>query len=377
MDFIEYHHYDALSSVLDDIQNRTRPVGLCTKFSVGKSVEGRELYGMRIASDEEDPWKPKVKYLGQIHGDETVGRELLIHFIDLLCSQYTRMPETSVSRRVKRLIDDVQVYVIPCLNPDGFERRQRRNANGFDLNRNFPDLRFPARATRPIQPETRSIMEFCGQHRFALSASFHGGGLVANYPFDGGKGAYRHVPQPTNEDALFRSLASTYARTHPYMHQSVQFPGGITNGAEWYVLYGGMQDWSYLNQSCPEVTLEVSGRGVKYPNVSQLIHYWDYNWNAMLTYLERIRYGRLQGSVIDKDTKRPLLSKVIITNQAHATISTWTDASTGIFHRLLQAGRYRIVCESNGYIPSDERTVIIMSSQEEIIIKNTELGSIT
>ena len=84
--FDTYHNYAGLSSALDYIAEISRPIGLCKKISIGKSVEGKDLYGMFISSNENDTWKSEIKSIGQIHGDESVGREVSLRFIYYLCS---------------------------------------------------------------------------------------------------------------------------------------------------------------------------------------------------------------------------------------------------------------------------------------------------
>ena len=59
----------------------------------------------------------------------------------------------------------------------------RNNAEGYDLNRNFPDY-FVSNSEIPTQPETRSVMDWVAERQFVLSATLHGGALVANYPYD-------------------------------------------------------------------------------------------------------------------------------------------------------------------------------------------------
>jgi carboxypeptidase D len=125
---------------------------------------------------------------------------------------------------------------------EGFDVGKRENALGRDLNRDFPD-QFTDRRDEPFgrQLETQAIMNWTRRYPFVLSGNLHEGDVVVNYPFDGtpdGRWTYSKAP----DDTLLRYLARVYASLNPDMNSSRRFPGGITNGAQWYVLFGGMQD---------------------------------------------------------------------------------------------------------------------------------------
>ena len=87
-------------------------------------------------------------------------------------------------------------------------------------------------------------MNWTSAHSVNLSANFHGGALVANYPYDGtanGASVYSLAP----DDALWVSLARTYADRNAPMNASnadASFTNGICNGADWYHINGGLQD---------------------------------------------------------------------------------------------------------------------------------------
>jgi Zinc carboxypeptidase len=74
-----------------------------------------------------------------MHGDEVVGRELLLRFIDYLLVAYaegkaaiTNNAEPSLdAKRIIRLIDETVIYIIPSMNPDGFEMHTRENGSFF------------------------------------------------------------------------------------------------------------------------------------------------------------------------------------------------------------------------------------------------------
>lgn len=137
---------------------------------------------------------------------------------------------------------------------------------------------------------------------FVLSANLHGGSLLANYPFDDNSEG-RSVNSPSPDDDIFRELSLAYSMAHKTMHLSKRCPGtsetfrkGITNGANWYSVSGGMQDWNYVHSNDFEITLELGC--TKYPMHTELPRYWDENREALLAYIERVHSG-VKGFVLD------------------------------------------------------------------------------
>ena len=53
-----------------------------------------------------------------MHGDETVGRQLLIYLAEYLLQQYGR------NNRIRQLVDNTEIYLMPTMNPDGFANAQ-------------------------------------------------------------------------------------------------------------------------------------------------------------------------------------------------------------------------------------------------------------
>eukprot|EP00267_Zea_mays_P042210 XP_020394180.1 carboxypeptidase SOL1 isoform X3 [Zea mays] len=150
-------------------------------YSIGKSVNHFPLWVIEISDKpRQRESEPAFKFIGNVHGDEPVGREVLMHLANCLCDNYLKDSLATL------IIENMHLHILPIMNPDGFALRWRGNANNIDLNRDFPDQFFPVNNDIDYrQPETRAIMNWVKQEHFTASASLHGGALVANYPWDG------------------------------------------------------------------------------------------------------------------------------------------------------------------------------------------------
>lgn len=69
-------------------------------------------------------------------------------------------------------------------------------------------------------------------------------------------------------------------------HDAFSRQGGITNGARWYSVSGGMQDFNYLATNAFEITLELSCE--KFPAAENLPTLWDDNKNALLNFMWQV-----------------------------------------------------------------------------------------
>lgn len=160
----KYYNYVELTSRLQSLAQKHPHIANLS--SIGRSVEGRELWVMRISTDpnRDSPGKPKFKYVGNMHGDETVSRQVLVYLVEELLTKYGEEP------RISQLINTTDIYIMPSMNPDGFERSMEGDCNGDsggrsnskdrDLNRSFPD-QFDGETKNPAEvPEVVAMMRW-------------------------------------------------------------------------------------------------------------------------------------------------------------------------------------------------------------------------
>ncbi|XP_072851834.2 carboxypeptidase N catalytic chain isoform X2 [Pogona vitticeps] len=319
-----------------------------------------------------------------MHGNEVLGRELLLQLAEFLCEEYRHG-----NQRITELIHETRIHLLPSMNPDGYEVSAaqsqralrdltgRNNANGVDLNRNFPDLNtimyyneknggsnhhipLPDNWRNQVEPETLAVIQWMKSYNFVLSANLHGGAVVANYPYDKAheqriRGIWHATNSPTPDDELFKKLAKGYSYAHGWMHRGTNcgdfFPDGITNGASWYSLSKGMQDFNYLFTNCFEITLELSCN--KFPAQEDLEFEWLANREALIAYIEQVHQG-IKGMVTDENNNKVAGAVISVAGVGHDI----TSGEHGDYFRLLLPGTYTVTASSDGYQPQTQTVTV-------------------
>lgn len=359
-----YHNYTSMTHFMRHVS--TVYANLTALYSIGKSVQGREMWVMVVSRSpyEHMVGKPNVKYVANMHGNEAVGRELMLHLILHLVNNYAS------DYYIRWLLDNTRIHIMPSMNPDGFEvategtcqgGQGRYNSRGFDLNRNFPD--YFKQNNKRSQPETEAVKEWLSKIQFVLSGNIHGGALVASYPFDNTPNSiFSSVlssPSLTPDDDTFKHLATTYSLNHGRMYLgdpckvgAPQFANGTTNGAAWYPLTGGMQDYNYIWHGCMEVTLELSC--CKYPAADELPQFWDDNRASLLQFLGEAHRG-VKGFVKDENAI-PIEGAAMKVKGRDVGFQTTKE---GEFWRMLLPGIYTMEVFAEGFQPREVQFAIV------------------
>ena len=218
----------------------------CTLLDLGtlSTSNHRRILGIRLYKGNPDG-KPKFLYTSTMHGDEITGMILMLRLINEFC--------TSDDSRILNILNNVDLFIFPCTNPDGtyyggnstVNGARRYNGNGTDLNRHFPDFDdgpHPDGASY-YQDEAQWMMNLAQQYLFTMGANYHGGAEIVNYPWD--------TYQPLHpDDAWWQYVSREYAQlcqavNSSYMktaNSSGDTPSGITNGYAWYTITGSSQD---------------------------------------------------------------------------------------------------------------------------------------
>jgi len=267
--------FRTLAEILQEMDRlaATYPGIVSPRFSLGRSIEGRDIWAMRISDNPgvHEPGEPVAWFDALHHAREPMSGESMLLFADWLASRYGTDPV------VTRLVETREILVVPCANPDGYEYNRQTNPNGgglwrknrrdngggvygVDLNRNYGwewgaqwngSSGNPAsstyRGTAPFsEPEVAALRDALLQAPPGMSISAHTYSNLWLFPWSYG-------PFLTPDDGAFRYYGGRFAANN-----------GWTYGATWQVLYeanGVSMDWHYGQLGTFAFSPEIGGFG--------------------------------------------------------------------------------------------------------------------
>merc|ERR1712004_33459 len=312
----KHHNNTELAAVLQQVHNRCPDITRLYTLSE-PSVNGIPLYVLEITDNpgKHELMEPEMKYIANMHGNEVLGRELLLHLANYLCEEYLSVNEEIVK-------------------------------------------------------------------------------MVANYPYDEARGINPTEYSTSPDDETFKYIAMTYAGNHPHMSDpnrpgcdSPKNPfakqGGITNGAAWYTVDGGMQDFNYLSSNDFEITLELGCD--KYPSASTLAQEWEDNKKSLLEFIWLAHSG-VKGVVKDFDTRKGVANAIIHVKNITRVAKSFrrsddvnhdiTSVHDGDYWRLLTPGEYEIIAVADGYEPVAKLVEVTDNGHDTAPVVNFELRKI-
>lgn len=274
-----FHNYERLTQTLREMESQYP--NLVKMSSIGKSVEGRDIWALRISGNHPQADQlPAVIYMGGHHAREHVSVETPLGIWKNLLARYA-----SGEQRVRNLIDGRDIHLIPAVNPDGLEFdvesgnykmwRKNRSGNtdssfGVDLNRNYGyawgqggSSSYPGSdvymGPAPFsEPETRAVRDYVEKHvNITTLLSFHTYSELILYPWGWQDAGIANA----RDKAVHETMAKQMSLWNHYTPQQ---------SSELYIASGDTTDWSYGEHKIISFTFELDpanqwGGGGFYP----------------------------------------------------------------------------------------------------------------
>ncbi len=264
------HTFTEMEAVLDKMQS-LYPDLISTKTSIGTTEEGRPIYMVRISDNPDvDEEESELLFTALHHAREPIGLSQLLFFMWNILENYDSDPE------IKNLVDNTELYLVPCVNPDGYVYNQTTNPNGggfwrknrttknssgvgTDLNRNYGyewgyDNRGSSTNPRSdtyrgraafSEPETQAIKKLTEEHNFVIAMNYHSYSNLLIYPW-----GYRSN-FVTPDDGPFRAMSE-------YMVEANNYTYGTPNQTVGYNANGASDDWMYGEQTTKPKILAIT-----------------------------------------------------------------------------------------------------------------------
>ncbi len=267
-----YHTYEEMLELLDTMATKYPNIfkARMPLSSTMTTHEGRPIYWVKVSDnpETEEPGEPQILYTAVHHAREPNSMSQVIFYLWYLLENYETDPE------VKYIVDNAELYFIPCVNPDGyiynettnpdgggyFRKNRRDNGDGsfgVDLNRNYgfewgydnigsspatgsQTYRGPSPSS---EPETQMVEEFCLSHHFQIALNYHTYSNLLIWPW-----GYANEITDDHE---------TFQRFGELLTQDNHYEMGLATQTVGYNVNGTSDDWMYGAAGMYAMTPEV------------------------------------------------------------------------------------------------------------------------
>jgi len=269
----KYHSHDEVTTELIALEES----GVAKTYIIGNTHEGRDIWAIRISDNpSEDEEEPGAVFLGCHHAREWISVEVPLYIAQYLANNYNSDAE------VKHLVDNCQIWIVPVVNPDGYEfsrstnrqwRKNRRDNGdgtfGVDLNRNYSykwgTVDAPANPSSIVyrgpsafsEPETQAVRDLVSAYDFRILMTYHSFWQTVGHPW-----GYTREPSP--DGPMFRDM--NFSMIELIYHTSGATYTYWLDTPDTYPFSGGTEDWSYgelgiysLGMELPPVTYSEGG----------------------------------------------------------------------------------------------------------------------
>ncbi|OHB81843.1 MAG: hypothetical protein A2Z38_12005, partial [Planctomycetes bacterium RBG_19FT_COMBO_48_8] len=248
----KYHSYDEVITELIALEDS----GVAKTYIIGSTHEGRDIWAIKISDNpSEDEDEPGALFMGCQHAREWIAIEVPLYIAQYLADNY------DIDADVKWLVDNCEIWIVPIVNPDGYEfsrtsdrmwRKNRRDNGdgtfGVDLNRNWSymwgrqglsgttnsiEYRGPSAFS---EPETQTIRDLVQAHDFRFLLDYHSWGQITYSPW-----GYTFDPCP--DDIPMSTMKFTIRNLIKETSGAIYIDWFDWPGA--YVTSGDSCDWGY------------------------------------------------------------------------------------------------------------------------------------
>jgi len=235
------------------------------------TLNGNQLYWLKISDNpNSNETEPQILYTSLHHAREAESLSQLIFYMWYLLENY------STNDEIRHLVDNTEMYIVPCVNPDGYiynettnpsgggmwRKNRRDNGDGsfgVDLNRNYGDhWGYDDNGSSPdpssdtyrgtagfSEIETQLVRDFCNSHQFKLALNNHTYSNLLIYPW----GYIASFQTP--DSLIFQNFAKRMTKCSGFTY-------GTGNETVGYLVNGDSDDWMYGEQQSKPLILAMT-----------------------------------------------------------------------------------------------------------------------